>query len=198
MKAQVLRRYGKKRALELADMTYKFDFTGVLAQWPLFLHGAWLTIKLSLAATLLGLLIGTLCAIGRGSRNRFVARACAIYVEAIRNTPLLVQIFLVYFGLASIGLKVPAFAAAVLAMVINVGAYTTEIMQEKAPQRQLEQKFVLRVNDLGIGVRKDDPKLLAWINDWVKANHANGKLNEIFKKYHGSEIPKDVVEKWVK
>ena len=110
-------------------MTYKFDFTSVLAQWPLFLHGAWLTIKLSAAATLLGLLIGTLCAIGRGSRNRFVARACAIYVEAIRNTPLLVQIFLVYFGLASIGLKVPAFVAAVLAMVINVGAYTTEIMR---------------------------------------------------------------------
>jgi polar amino acid transport system substrate-binding protein len=73
-----------------------------------------------------------------------------------------------------------------------------QTMKEKAPNRQLEQKFVLRVNDLGIGVRKDDPKLLAWVNDWVKANHANGKLNEIFKKYHGAEIPKDVVEKWVK
>jgi polar amino acid transport system permease protein len=85
-------------------MTYKFDFTSVLAQWPLFLHGAWLTIKLSLAARLLGLLMGTLCAIGGGSRNRLVARGCAIYVEAIRNTRLLVQIFLVYFGLASFGL----------------------------------------------------------------------------------------------
>ena len=73
-----------------------------------------------------------------------------------------------------------------------------QAMKEKAPQRQLEQKFVLRVNDLGIGVRKDDPQLLAWINNWVKANHANGKLNEIFKKYHGAEIPKEVVEKWVK
>ena len=122
-------------------MTYKFDFSSVLAQWPLFLHGAWLTIKLSLAATLLGLLIGTLCAIGRGSRNALIARACATYVEAIRNTPLLVQIFLVYFGLASIGLKVPAFVAAVLAMVINVGAYTTEIMRagiESIHKSQLE------------------------------------------------------------
>lgn len=73
-----------------------------------------------------------------------------------------------------------------------------QTMKEKAPHRNLEQKFVLRVNDLGIGVRKDDPKLLAWVNNWVKANHANGKLNEIFKKYHGAEIPKDVVEKWVK
>ena len=122
-------------------MTYKFDFSSVLAQWPLFLHGALLTLKLSVAATLLGLLIGTLCAIGSGSRNRFVARACGIYVEAIRNTPMLVQIFLVYFGLASIGLKVPAFIAAVLAMVINVGAYTTEIMRagiESIHRSQLE------------------------------------------------------------
>lgn len=73
-----------------------------------------------------------------------------------------------------------------------------QTMVQKAPNRQLEQKFVLRVNDLGIGVRKDDPTLLAWVNEWVKANHANGKLNEIFKKYHGTDIPKDVVEKWVK
>jgi polar amino acid transport system permease protein len=110
-------------------MSYKFDFSSVLAQWPLFLHGAWLTIKLALLATVLGFTIGTLCAIGRGSPNRFIARACGIYVEVIRNTPLLVQIFLVYFGLASVGLKVPAFVAAVLAMVINIGAYTTEIMR---------------------------------------------------------------------
>ena len=110
-------------------MTYKFDFTAVLAQWPLFLEGAGLTLKLSVMATLIGLAIGTLCAIGRGSHNRILARACAVYVEAIRNTPLLVQIFLVYFGLASVGLQVPAFVAAVLAMVINIGAYTAEIMR---------------------------------------------------------------------
>jgi polar amino acid transport system permease protein len=108
---------------------YKFDFSSVLDQWPMFAHGAWLTIKLAVLATLIGFVIGTLCAIGRGSHNRFIARACGIYVEVIRNTPLLVQIFLVYFGLASIGLKVPAFVAAILAMVINIGAYTTEIMR---------------------------------------------------------------------
>jgi polar amino acid transport system permease protein len=110
-------------------MKYTFDFSSVLARWPLFMHGAWLTIKLALLATVLGFTIGTLCAIGRGSPNRFIAKACGVYVEIIRNTPLLVQIFLVYFGLASVGLKVPAFVAAVLAMVINIGAYTTEIMR---------------------------------------------------------------------
>jgi len=134
-------------------VTYKFDFSAVLAQWPLFVHGAWLTIKLSIVATLLGLLIGTLCAMGRGSRNAFVARACAIYVEAIRNTPLLVQIFLVYFGLASLGVKVPAFTAAILAMVINVGAYTTEIMRagiESIHRSQLEAAECLALSRMQI------------------------------------------------
>src|SRR5688500_12677780 len=110
-------------------MTYKFDFASVLAQWPLFLHGAWLTIQLSVVATLLGFLIGTLCAIGRNSHNTWIARACSVYVEVIRNTPLLVQIFIVYFGLSSVGWKVPAYAAAIAALVINIGAYPTEIMR---------------------------------------------------------------------
>ena len=134
-------------------MTYRFDFSSVLAQWPLFMHGAWLTIKLSLLATLLGLLIGTLCAIGRGSRNTLIANACATYVEAIRNTPLLVQIFLVYFGLASIGLKVPAFVAALAAMVINVGAYTTEIMRagiESIHRSQIEAAECLALSRVQI------------------------------------------------
>jgi polar amino acid transport system substrate-binding protein len=73
-----------------------------------------------------------------------------------------------------------------------------QTMMQKAPNRQLEPKFILRTNDLGIGVRKEDPKLLAWVNDWVRTNHKNGKLNEIFKKYHGTDIPADVQEKWLK
>ena len=51
------------------------------------------------------------------------------YVELIRNTPLLVQIFIVYFGLSSMGLKLSAEASAVIALVVNMGAYTTEIMR---------------------------------------------------------------------
>ena len=74
-------------------------------------------------------LIGTLGAIGRGAAASLIARICGIYVETIRNTPLLVQIFLVYFGLASLGLKFSAFTVAVAALTINVGAYTTEIMR---------------------------------------------------------------------
>jgi polar amino acid transport system permease protein len=122
-------------------MHIDFDFPTVLERWPSFLDGAVLTLELAFIATILGAIIGTLGAIGRRSRSRAIANICTIYVEAIRNTPLLVQIFLVYFGLASIGLKFSAFSVAALALVINVGAYTTEIMRagfDAIPRGQIE------------------------------------------------------------
>lgn len=110
-------------------MNYHFDFNAVLAKWPSLIEGAWLTIELSAASIALGFLLGTLCAIASRSRSRLLNWLIAGYIEAIRNTPLLVQVFLVYFGLASIGIRLPANVAAVLALVLNVGAYTTEIMR---------------------------------------------------------------------
>lgn len=110
-------------------MSYKFEFASVLAFWPDFLHGTWLTVQLSFLATLLGFVLGTLCAIGRRGHIAWLRRLCGFYVEVIRNTPLLVQIFLFYFGLASIGLPMHATVAALVVLVINVGAYTTEIMR---------------------------------------------------------------------
>lgn len=110
-------------------MTYEFDFASVLASWPQFLEGAWMTILLSFPATVIGFVGGTLLAIGRRSGQRWLVKACGAYVEVLRNTPLLVQVFLVFFGLASLGFKVSAFAAALLTLVINVAAYTCEIMR---------------------------------------------------------------------
>jgi polar amino acid transport system permease protein len=110
-------------------MGVTLDFPAVLERWPLFLDGAWLTIQLAVVATLLGFATGTLCAVGRRGRVAWLARACGVYVEVIRNTPLLVQIFLVYFGLSSLGLSLSAFTVALIALTINVGAYTTEIMR---------------------------------------------------------------------
>ncbi len=122
-------------------MGLNLDFSVVLERWPLFLDGAAMTLKLAFIAILTGGAIGTFCAIGRGSSNRFIAGLCAAYVETIRNTPLLVQIFLVYFGLASIGFKFSAFSVAAAALAINVGAYTAEIMRagfEAIPPGQIE------------------------------------------------------------
>jgi polar amino acid transport system permease protein len=122
-------------------MSIELDFPAVLERWPNFLGGAVLTLELAFFATAFGALLGTLAAVGRGNQSRLVARICKVYVEAIRNTPLLVQIFLVYFGLASVGLKLSAFTVAVLALTINVGAYTAEIMRagfEAIPRGQIE------------------------------------------------------------
>jgi len=134
-------------------MGLNLDFSVVLERWPLFLDGAVMTLQLAFMAILIGGAIGTFCAIGRGSSNRFIAALCAGYVETIRNTPLLVQIFLVYFGLASLGLKFSAFTVAVAALTINVGAYTAEIMRagfEAIPRGQIEAAEGLALSRLQI------------------------------------------------
>jgi polar amino acid transport system permease protein len=134
-------------------MSIQLDFPAVLERWPSFLAGAALTLELAVFATVLGALFGTLAAVGRGSHSALIAGACKVYVESIRNTPLLVQIFLVYFGLASLGLKLSAFTVAVAALTINVGAYTAEIMRagfEAIPRGQIEAAEGLALSRLQI------------------------------------------------
>lgn len=105
------------------------DFMPIFERWPMLLDGALVTLKLAAAATFCGFLIGTLCAVGRNSGTQWLSTLCTAYVEAIRNTPFLVQIFLVFFGLSSIGFTLDAFTVAIIALTINVGAYTGEIMR---------------------------------------------------------------------
>lgn len=122
-------------------MNLHLDFGAILERWPSFLDGAILTLELAFIATVLGAAIGVLGAVGRRSSNSVLSRISTIYVEGIRNTPLLVQIFLVYFGLASLGLKFSAFTVAAAALTINVGAYTTEIIRagfDAIPRGQIE------------------------------------------------------------
>lgn len=110
-------------------MQYHFNFAGLLPYWDKFLQGTALTLEMTLASTVFGLVIGILCAIGRRSTARSISGLCGAYVEIIRNTPFLVQIFIFYFGLSSIGIQIPAPLSAVIAMVINVGAYSSEIIR---------------------------------------------------------------------
>jgi polar amino acid transport system permease protein len=110
-------------------VTYQFDFSAVLAQWPLLLQGAWTTVQLSFLATVLGLIVGTLCAVASAGREGLLPRLVGVYVEAIRNTPLLIQSYFLIFGLSSVGLTMPIMAGAVLALVVNIGAYSCEIIR---------------------------------------------------------------------
>ena len=103
-------------------MNYQFSFSFIEKYWPLLLDGTLATIKMSIIVTVLGIVLGTLCAVAIASRYQALRIIVAIYVEGIRNTPLLVQLFLVYFGLASLGLKYSAETSALIGLTINVGA----------------------------------------------------------------------------
>jgi len=135
-------------------MKYSLDFTSLLPYWPVFLNGAWLTLKMTALAVLVGVSVGTLLAFARRRRVGVVARICTVYVEIVRNTPFLVQIYLLYFGLASIGIRMPTFAAAVTAMIINIAAYAAEIIRaglESVPKGQIEAAECLGLSKWRIG-----------------------------------------------
>ncbi len=122
-------------------MSYDFDFAFLSEYGPDLVRGIWLTLGMTAASILPGFILGTLCAIGRLYGPPWVRRVAVIYVEAIRNTPLVIQVFWLFFGLAVLQVRIGAFPAAVIALVINVGAYTAEIMRagfETIPKGQVE------------------------------------------------------------
>lgn len=110
-------------------MTYSFQFRDVFASREFLLDGLILTLELSLIAMVAGLVIGIAGAAARVYGGPWIRRPVAVYVEAIRNTPLIVQLFLIFFGLPSAGLKFDANTAAMLALSVNLGAYSIEIIR---------------------------------------------------------------------
>jgi polar amino acid transport system permease protein len=127
-------------------MIGQLDFTALLPYWPALLAGLWVTIQLSVMATFGGLALGVCGAALRSGRATLLSRLWGGYVELIRNTPFVVQLFFVVFGLPTIGLKLTAGEAALLAMVVNLGAYSTEIIRagiQVTPKGQWEAGRVL-------------------------------------------------------
>lgn len=122
-------------------MTYTLQFRDVFAAWEFLLDGLALTLELSLATMAIGLVVGVAGAAARLYGPAWLRAAIAVYVEAIRNTPLIVQLFLVFFGLPSAGIKLTAPAAALLALSVNLGAYSIEIVRaglQAIPRSQIE------------------------------------------------------------
>ncbi|EJO92352.1 polar amino acid ABC transporter inner membrane subunit [Ectopseudomonas mendocina DLHK] len=130
-------------------MAYQFDFAAVLQHSDLLLQGAAFTLGLTAIGTLLGVALGIVGAILRAWRIRPFDRIFGVYVELIRNTPFIVQLFFIFFGLPSLGLRLSEWEAAVLAMVINLGAYSTEIIRagiQAIPHGQLEAAAALAMS----------------------------------------------------
>lgn len=105
------------------------DFTGVLSRSDLLLKGMLLTAQISVISMLFALIIAVLVASLSLSSSRFVRLPALAYVEAIRNTPFIVQVFLIYFGLPSFGIRLDPTIAAILAMSIYGGAYCSEVIR---------------------------------------------------------------------
>ena len=127
-------------------MTEQLDFPALWPYWPELLSGLWITIQLTVLATVGGVALGIFGAALRSGKPSILSRVWGCYVELIRNTPFVVQLFFIVFGLPNLGLKLTAGEAALLAMLINLGAYSTEIIRagiQVTPKGQWEAGRVL-------------------------------------------------------
>lgn len=108
---------------------YEFFFILIPRHFPFLLQGALVTLQLSLGSMVLGILVGLLCALGRTSGNAVLSGIVAVYVEIIRNVPLLVLLLVIFFTLPQIGISLPGFWAGVVGLSLNVGAYLSEVFR---------------------------------------------------------------------
>ncbi|MEN5016631.1 amino acid ABC transporter permease [Erwinia sp. Eh17-17] len=127
-------------------MIGQLNFPALWPYWPELLSGLWVTIQLTVMATVGGVALGIFGAALRSGKPSPLSRVWGVYVELIRNTPFVVQLFFIVFGLPNLGLKLTAGEAALLAMLINLGAYSTEIIRagiQVTPKGQWEAGRVL-------------------------------------------------------
>lgn len=101
-----------------------FDFIRQVA--PLYVHAAWLTLRIALAGVLCSFAVGLACAFVRYARVPVLRQVAAVYVELSRNTPLLIQLFFLYFALPNLGIKLSAVQCCVIGLTFLGGSYMEE------------------------------------------------------------------------
>ena len=134
----------------------EFDFGPVLSEWPLLLKGVLWTLGLTAIATVIGMVVGVACAWARANGATWLRWLVGAYVELIRNTPFIVQLFFIFFGLPAAGFKLSPEVASVIAMVLNLGAYATEIIRagiEATPRGQIEAAVSLALDKVQVFMR---------------------------------------------
>ncbi|MGO3889895.1 MAG: amino acid ABC transporter permease [Paenalcaligenes sp.] len=134
-------------------MNYVFQFDPVLEAWPLLLKGTWVTIQLSALSMFFGLIVAVICASVKINGNAFFRFLVNAYIEVIRNTPFIIQLFVFFFALPSVGVKWSAHTAALVAMTVNLGAYASEIVRagiESIPKGQVEAGRALSLSGVEV------------------------------------------------
>src|SRR6188768_3961270 len=137
-------------------MTYQLQFAELLPYWDVLLQGLLFTVVLTVVSTCAGIGVGVAGASARTFGPKWVGGLVATYVELIRNTPFIVQLFFIFFGLPAAGFKLSPEVASIIAMVMNLGAYATEIIRagiEATPRGQIEAAVSLALNKVQVFMR---------------------------------------------
>lgn len=127
-------------------MDYQFRFGALAPYTGEIAEGVLLTLQLSVVTMAIGFAIGVVAAAMRTSNVRLLRAIAVTYVETIRNTPLLVQLFIIFFGLPSLGVRLTANEAALVGLSVNLGAYAAEIVRagiQSVHKSQVEAGFSL-------------------------------------------------------
>jgi polar amino acid transport system permease protein len=134
-------------------MAYHFDFGSIVDYTPVLVKGIAITIELIAIGAVVGVGVGIACAWVRTFGPKWLRPPVSAYVELIRNTPFLVQLFFIFFGLPSLGVKLTEMEGAIIAMVVNLGAYSTEIIRagiEATPRGVIEAGASLAMTPLQV------------------------------------------------
>ncbi|WP_421956002.1 amino acid ABC transporter permease [Polaromonas sp.] len=137
-------------------MRVELDFIAVLSQWPLLAKGVAWTVGLTVISAVIGVVLGVAFAWARSHGSVWLKVVVGTYVELIRNTPFIVQLFFVFFGLPAASIKLSPELASIIAMVINLSAYATEIIRagiDATPKGQIEAAMSLALNRMQTFVR---------------------------------------------
>ena len=133
-----------------------FDFAAVLADWPLLARGVGATLALTAVSASVGVALGVGCAWARLHGTPWLKAVVGAYVELIRNTPFIAQLFFLFFGLPGVGVRLTPEWASVLAMVVNLGAYAAEIVRagiKTTPRGQIEAARSLALTEMQVFTR---------------------------------------------
>ncbi|MGY4647813.1 amino acid ABC transporter permease [Mycobacterium sp. URHB0021] len=131
----------------------EYQWRIVLAYLPDYLHAAVLALRITVLGFVLAFALAVIAALARDSGSRVLRFAGACYVEVIRNTPVLLQIFIVYFAFPTLGIRLSAVTAGIIALGVNVGAYLTEVVRagfSSVERGQLEAAQVLGLSRLSV------------------------------------------------
>jgi polar amino acid transport system permease protein len=142
---------------------YGLDFGWLVEALGAIARGAATTLLLIAVTTVAGTLLSILGAAGRRSRYPLLRHAITVYVEVVRNTPFLVQLFFIYFGLPALGIRLDPIVSAMLAMTLNMAAYTTEIVGaglDAVPRGQSEAALALGLSPRQVFVKIVLPQAL--------------------------------------